>query len=58
MQAKLSYTDIPAPLGSFKLFLPALIVFMKFFLESLYSIFPSDEGLRSPWQIAIQSNLS
>lgn len=39
MQAKLSYTDKPAPLGSFKLFLPALIVFMKFFLESLFSIF-------------------
>lgn len=62
MQAKPSYTytAIPVPLGSFKLFLPALIVFMKFFLESLFSLyfFPSDEGLRSPWQIAIQSTLS
>lgn len=48
MEAKLSYTytAIPVPLGSFKLFLPALIAFMKFFLESLFSLFfPSDEGL-------------
>lgn len=63
VQAKISYSSVAIPilLGSFQLFLPILIFFMKFFLAFLFSgnsFFSSAEGLRFPCQLAIHSNPS